>query len=177
MINYSDICNKPSLFRRYIFLDLTLGSYMFCNNDQHIFGSSTSKMYGITLSFIDMMSMVSALLFFCWDSRTLMLDILVIIAGGPLCVATSGTPPPLAKACAPNNALVGATTGIVPPIWIGCPLTMVSIIGTSPPLYVDVIIKLPMLELLALVLSSPSANMSQSPLVFRTWLMWNLHRT
>ncbi len=86
------------------------------------------------LSFIDMMTMVSALLFLCWDSRTLMLDILVIIVGGPPIVAISGTPPPSTKACDFNKTPIGATNGTRPPISIGCPLTMVATIGTSPPL-------------------------------------------
>jgi len=92
-------------------------------------------------------------------------------------VTTVGTSQPLAKACAPNNAHVGVTIGTMLLVSIGCPLAMVTMVGTSPPLYVNAIIKLPMLELLALVLSLPLAIMSQSPLVFRTWLMRNLHRT
>jgi hypothetical protein len=106
-----------------------------------------------------------------------MLDILVIIARGLPVVATSGTPPSPVKACAPNNAHVGAITSTMLLVSISCPLAMVTTVGTSPPLYVNATIKLPMLELLALILFSPLTIMSQSPLVFRTQLMRNLHRT
>ncbi len=49
-----------------------------------------------------------------------MLDILVIIARRPPVVATSGTPPPLAKVCAPNNAPIGAIIGTMLLVSIGC---------------------------------------------------------
>ncbi len=100
-----------------------------------------------------------------------MLDIFVIIVGGPLLVVTSGTPPPPTKACVPSNVPIGATIDTMPRVSIGCPLTMLATVGKSPLFYVNTIVKLPMLELLALALSSPSANMSQSPSVFKTWLM------
>jgi hypothetical protein len=106
-----------------------------------------------------------------------MLNILVIIARGPPVVATSGTPSPHVKACAPNNAHIGAIIDTMLLVSIGCPLAMVTTVGASPPLYVNATIKLPMLELLALILFSPLTIMSQSPLVFRTQLMRNLHRT